>query len=403
MATESVGPTSPMFPEIGVVALVPDDWDHLWQPRHHVLVRLARYFHVVWVNPAERWKRMLFGPRASLAPRPDHVSGFHIYRPDRWLPTVYGPRPLAEWFARTRVRRAEKVLRRQGCKRIVLYLWRPKFIGALSATHHEASFYHIDDEYTFETDPAPLSEQERNVISRVDRVIVHSPRLMETKGGINAQTSFIPNGADFASYSRPQPEPADLVPVPGPRIGYCGMVKRQIDWPLLDEVIQRCPDASFVFAGKRARHYEDPAKGTEDDVRLLDELGRRDNVWFLGEKTAEELTAYPQHFDVCLLPYRLTGYTHCIYPMKLHEYLAAGRPVIGTRIRSLLDFSSIVSLVTDAAEMEAAIRECLTEREQSVERVAERRAVAERHDWDHMVDRIAEQMCDQLGLRLPSP
>src|SRR5262245_36058628 len=44
-------PSSPLLPDVGVIALVPDAWDDFWQSRHYVLTRLARYFQVVWCNP----------------------------------------------------------------------------------------------------------------------------------------------------------------------------------------------------------------------------------------------------------------------------------------------------------------------------------------------------------------
>jgi hypothetical protein len=43
--------TGPILPDVGVVALVPEEWNLVLQPRHQVLFRLARYFHIAWVDP----------------------------------------------------------------------------------------------------------------------------------------------------------------------------------------------------------------------------------------------------------------------------------------------------------------------------------------------------------------
>ena len=53
---------APLVPGVGVLALVPDRWSDLWQPRHQVLTRLARYFHVLWMNPAREWRQVLTAP-----------------------------------------------------------------------------------------------------------------------------------------------------------------------------------------------------------------------------------------------------------------------------------------------------------------------------------------------------
>ena len=50
------------------------------------------------------------------------------------------------------------------------------------------------------------------------------------------------------------------------------------------------------------------------------------NVHYLGNRAVGEIPGYMQHMDVCLLCYALTDYTRYIFPLKLHEYLATGRP-----------------------------------------------------------------------------
>ncbi len=88
-------------------------------------------------------------------------------------------------------------------------------------------------------------------------------------------------------------------------------------------------------------------------------LSSHHNVFFLGAKASAEMPPYAQHFDVCIMPYRKDGYTKFIYPLKLHEYLAAGRPTVGTSIRSLQDFANVISLADTYGEWSTAIAEGL--------------------------------------------
>ena len=187
--------------------------------------------------------------------------------------------------------------------------------------------YHIDDEYSFSEVEAPLNDQELQLIRRADQVIVHSPALFERKGHLSPRTAMMPNGVDYAAYSRLAPDPDDLAPIPHPRIGYTGTIKRQLNWDLLLTLVARHPEWSFVFVG--------PVNPHPDIDVAIKEMARRPNVHFLGFKTVEKLSAYPQHFDTCIMPYLANDYTKYIYPLKLHEYLASGTPVVGTRIRSL--------------------------------------------------------------------
>lgn len=70
---------APLVPDVGVLALVPDTWGGPWQPRHHVLTRLANVFPVVWdfeptrPRPAE-WSAAIAGALEADAQSPSRVA-----------------------------------------------------------------------------------------------------------------------------------------------------------------------------------------------------------------------------------------------------------------------------------------------------------------------------------------
>jgi glycosyltransferase involved in cell wall biosynthesis len=167
-------------------------------------------------------------------------------------------------------------------------------------------------------------------------------------------------------------------------------VKKQLDWPLITKLVENNPTWQFVFVGNH-----DSAPETSSAVALLES---RDNAHFLGSKTVWELAAYPQHFDVCAMPYRRDDYTKFIYPMKLHEYLASGRPVVGTRIQSLEEFGRLVALVERDDEWRDAIERALAPEGRTEESAERRRSVAREHDWTLQAERVARAMLDRLGI-----
>src|SRR5262249_9186902 len=103
------------------------------------------------------------------------------------------------------------------------------------------------------------------------------------------------------------------------------------------------------------------------------------------------------HFDVCVMPYRVDDYTKYIYPLKLHEYLASGQPVVASRICSIEDFKEILTLVDRAGDWPAAISEALAPVANSPTRRKARQAVAREYDWTLLVRRIATTMAERLG------
>jgi len=229
-------------------------------------------------------------------------------------------------------------------------------------------------------------------MKEVDQVFIHSPGLLAKKGAINPRTSFVPNGCAYQAYSRPALEPPDLAGIPHWRIGYTGRIKRQLDWELLLELTSRHPEWSFVFVG--------PVTDDPEVVAVVHKMSQRPNIHFLGFKTVEQLASYPQHFDVCMMPYRMTDYTKYIYPLKLHEYLASGKPTVGSPILSLKQFDHVVRLAQTVDEWSEAISGCLGPEERSVARMDERQKVARDHDWDRLVEVVARTLCDRLGYSL---
>jgi glycosyltransferase involved in cell wall biosynthesis len=87
---------------------------------------------------------------------------------------------------------------------------------------------------------------------------------------------------------------------------------------LMIKVAKRFPSASIVLLGKV----------TMD----LSRLTTLPNVHLLGRKPFADLPAYSKGFDVALLPFPISEVTLNANPLKVREYLAAGLPVVSTKI-----------------------------------------------------------------------
>jgi glycosyltransferase involved in cell wall biosynthesis len=124
-------------------------------------------------------------------------------------------------------------------------------------------------------------------------------------------------------------------------------------------------------------------------------------VHFLGGKPSKSLGAYPQHFDVCLMPYVVDDYTRYVYPLKMHEYLAGGKPVVSSPIRSVEDFKYVIALARTRDEWSRAIENGLSSGENTPEQRARRQRVARDYDWDGLVAKIVAAITSGLGMGLP--
>jgi glycosyltransferase involved in cell wall biosynthesis len=224
----------------------------------------------------------------------------------------------------------------------------------------------------------------------VDQVITVSPTMFERKGRFNPNTLQITNGVTYDDFAQPAPMPADLAKIPRPIIGYSGYVKKQLDWKLLLELATEHPGWSFVFVGETRPHAE---------IReLLDRIAALPNVHFLGGKPSTELARYPQHFDVCLMPYRTNDYSKYIFPLKLYEYLASGRPTVSIPLPALAGLGDLVPVATGAREWGQTIERLIADEGDDPGMRERRQAEARRHDWSVIVDEIARALGRRLAL-----
>jgi len=382
----------------GIIALVPDAWGGPPMPRHQLLIRLAERMPVVWVDQASPWREHLRGPHRHPTDRGGSwglspPAAFHLYRPSRWLGEFYRPSWLVNAVRRTRLAHARALLRDAGCTDAVLYLWRPAFVYALAEGPWSLTLYHVDDEYSFSDTYAGIPDEEMQMLRGVDQVIVHSSGLLESKGGIHPLTELIPNGVDFDAFATPHPEPEDLAAIPRPRIGYAGIIKQQLDLGLVSRLAEEHPQWSFVMVG--------PVSHEERIGEAVSALRERPNVYFLGNKPVDRLPGYVQHLDVGILCYRINDYTNCIYPLKLHEYLAAGLPTVSTPIRTVSEHADVVRLAEGVEAWSRAIEASLAPGARTPEAIAGRRERARGHDWNRLAGRVHDLIVERLAERKP--
>jgi glycosyltransferase involved in cell wall biosynthesis len=108
------------------------------------------------------------------------------------------------------------------------------------------------------------------------------------------------------------------------------------------------------------------------------------NVHFLGQFPFSKLPALTKGMDVCLLPYVADERAYFHSPLKLYEYLAAGKPVVSLSHPEAEELAETVYLANNATTFIATVSQALSENNPA--RQAARMAIAQQHDWDKRVD-----------------
>ena len=220
---------------------------------------------------------------------------------------------------------------------------------------------------------------ENEVISNADVTICTSTGLLELHKGKSPNVFLLPNGVDEALFAvKELPEPVELAEETRPVIGYIGSIEYRMDFSLLKSVVEMLPTYMFYFIGPV---YE---KGS-----AFQEFRNCANVRFLPSKPLDELPGYLQHFSAAIIPFKCNGLTAKIYPLKINEYLMAGKPVVSTNFSP--DISSFVPHVYIAESAQEFARQ-LTKAiaEDQTEKAMVRIAIAKENTWEVRVRQFFE-------------
>ena len=104
----------------------------------------------------------------------------------------------------------------------------------------------------------------------------------------------------------------------------------------------------------------------------------------LGKKDYPVLPTYLKAFDVAVIPFKINDLTTGVNPVKLYEYLAAGKPVVSSKLPEVLPFAPAVKLASTPAEFVAQVEEALADNTPAG--VAERVALAEENSWENRAE-----------------
>lgn len=369
-----------------IIALAPNGWFGPWMNRQQLLSRLARDHRIVYATGAlHSWMR----GRASWRERPwlstlVEADGVLVDRPGKLLSRVERIGPLDRIATARTVGRWRSAFDDPDAP-LVCHLFHPTLAGYVDWIEPDYLIYHAYDLYA----EAPgwseqLEAEEARLVGRADLVLGSSRTIVDQLAARGAERPvYLPNGVDFAAFSNPGAAPDEVERLSHPRVGYVGALNRKVDLELLHAIASARPDWHIVQIG-------DIGSLDERGWRQLERLRRLGNVSLLGEVHYERLPAAMAALDVGLLAYRVSGdvWTRGIYPLKLHEYLAAGLPVVSSDIPSVHEYSQVVEIVpSDHACWIAAIERGIQRRHDS-EGVALRRRIAAANDWDERADQL---------------
>lgn len=350
-------------------------WDFVFQRPQHLLSRLAAHYPIVFVEEPVHDEERTFLHTYSPAPdilvcqphTPVNQLGFH----DDHLPHLQ--------------RLMRQVVRDYDDH--IAWFYTPMALPLLQELDPRLVVYDCMDELaSFKNAPKQLLQRESALLKVADVVFTGGHSLYRAKRERHPNVHCFPSSVDAShfvqSLNRANSHPAHK-DIPGPRLGYYGVIDERLDTELIAKVADAHAQWQIVLVGPVVKI--DPA-----------DLPRRPNIHYLGQQPYQALPQFLAGWDVCLLPFALNEATRFISPTKTLEYMAAHKPIVSTPVADVVgQYRDAVQIAGDVNAFSTAIDVALGETdEQRQKRVDAERRILARSTWEAIVSRMDERMQD---------
>jgi len=205
---------------------------------------------------------------------------------------------------------------------------------------------------------------------------------------LNARMHVIRNGTNYENFDRTRYETIDslerLKGNKNPIVGYIGTANLgRIDSDLLDFLLQKRPNWQFVFIGPAHSNFVERYTNCE-------------NVHIMKPVDYQDLPCYMRYFDAAFIPFRKNENTKGNDLLKLHDFLAMGKPIVSTEIGGAKDLKDVIRIAGTPSEflaaMEKALRPCADED------VLRRKNMALHNSWHNRIKELETLTKNELSI-----
>ena len=223
---------------------------------------------------------------------------------------------------------------------------------------------------------------------KADIVLTVNDHVKSKYTSLNSNIHVIRNATNYFNFDRKNYKSIDVLEMmkssKNPIIGYSGIANMgRIDSGLLDYLLEMRPDWQFVFVG--------PAH-----AKFVVNYLHYKNVHHILPVSYQELPDYIHYFDVAIVPFKENDNTRGNDLLKLHDYLAMGKPVVSTAIGGANDLRGVIRIAKGPSdflgEMEKALH-CRNDEE-----VLMGKNVALANSWHNRVSELEHLMKNSLGI-----
>lgn len=230
-----------------------------------------------------------------------------------------------------------------------------------------------------------LLEKNYNLIDKKADVIFTVSESLKSLFTYNRNVNWIANGVEIDYFSEAINN-MDKNKNKKATIGYVGKIQERVDFDLVEECLKEFNDNEFIFLGPILA-----------EKKRIDKLkAEYKNIKFLGDIHYSDLPKEMKNIDIAIIPHKVNEFTNSMNPLKLYEYLAAGKQVITTEVAGINGISKYVYESKDNEEfiknIYKAISLCLTVENLGLKVAADINA---EHTWKNKCNQIINLLLEK--------
>jgi glycosyltransferase involved in cell wall biosynthesis len=255
----------------------------------------------------------------------------------------------------------------------------------------ELSLFDFSDDFTelgFDESTKALFRHNSEKYARAaDMVLAVNEHIKEKYSHLNSNIQVIRNATNYDNFNREDCKPIELLEkikeTINPIIGYSGSAGfSRIDTSLLDFLIEERPLWQYIFVGPAHQNF-------------VERYAKYQNVHLMAPVSYQDLPSYMRYFDVAMVPFLVNAHTKGNDLLKLHDFLAMGKPVVCTDIGGAKDFQELVSIAKSPSAFLEKLENAL--RPQKEEEILKRKSKAMENSWPTRIMELKELICHELN------